>query len=152
MCHFLIRIRRVRGPKHRARDHSYMWLPTLLHGQSSPTKVSLSPNPALWDILGSIRQGGVLPQIGSSLDSTGSLFSLGKPSVLELVGVWPPCEPLVYKGREIKRWNYVSGPRVTHSHQMVLGCLPFPNLICFLPSCVSLPTPPTDTLDSALQS
>lgn len=64
------------------------------------------------------------PEIGSSLDSSGSLFSPGEPSVLELVGSLTNCKPLFKRERNKALRKYVSGPRLTHSHQVVLGCLP----------------------------
>lgn len=110
----------------RAAQPSPLWVPT----QRSGTFLEVS------------ARGRSSPEIGSSLDSTGSLFSLGKPSVLELVGSLTTCEPLFTRERNKALRNYVSGPRVTHSHQMVLGCLPISEshlLPAFL--CRSLPTP-----------
>lgn len=117
MCHFLIRILGVREPKHRARDHRATC------GRSSPTN-SWVPTQCSGTFLEVSARGRSSPKIGSSLDSSGGLFSLGEPSVRELVGSLTNCKPLFKRERNKALRKYVSGPRVTHSHQVVLGCLP----------------------------
>lgn len=121
------------GPKHLARDHTA----TLHCYMGRATKVLSGPNPALWDILGSIRQGRSSPEIGSSLDSTGSLFSLGKPnSVLELVREFDHLWALVTRERNKTEKLCLWAQSHPQPPNVVLGCFAIPNLICFLPSCV----------------